>query len=154
MFFNFFLAGTSSILYSVPHDVTQKVINKAVAEKDWNRLHVLFMGGGGGRRFQKGSGGLGTGCDASIVPLEDVIRCDFPDLTKFISILMEHKASVDPQKGSKGPLDVAIELEKFEVVNILMDRSNNKGTSVKTSSSLPHKVTELRRKLQPLKLRK
>ena len=150
VFFDFFLAGTSSIQYSVPNDVTQKVINKAVTEKDWSRLHVLFMGGGSGRRFQKGSGGMGTGCDASIVPLEDVIRCDFPDLTKFISILMEHKASADPQKGSKGRLDVAIELEKFEVVNILMDRSDKKGASFKTSSSLPHKVRKLRRKLQPL----
>ena len=98
------------------------------------------MGGGGEKRAQKGSGGLGTGCDASNVPLEEVIYCDFPDLSKFISILLDHKASASPQKGRKDPLDVAIELEKFDVVKVLMDRCNKAGASVKTSSSKPHKV--------------
>ena len=99
------------------------------------------MGGGGEGRFEKGSGGLGTGCDASSVPLEEVIRCDFPDLTKFISILLDHKASANPQKGGKDPLDVAIEVGKFEVVNILMDRNSKTGAGVITSTtSKPHKV--------------
>ena len=98
------------------------------------------MGGGGEKRAQKGLGGLGTGCDASSVPLEEVIHCSFPDLSKFISILLDHKASASPQKGRKDPLDVAIKLQKFDVVNMLMDRCNKAGASVKTSSSKPHKV--------------
>ena len=98
------------------------------------------MGGGGEKHARKGSGGLGTGCDASSVPLEEVVDCDFPDLAKFISILLDHKANASPQKGRKDPLDVAIDLEKFDVVNMLMDRRVKIGASVKTSSSKPHKV--------------
>ena len=111
-----------------------------MADKDWHRLHLLFTGGGGARRLQKGSGGLGTGCDASGVPLDEIIRCDFPDLRAFIRILLDHKAIVNPQKGSKDPLDVAIELGKFEVVNVLMERSNNSGSGLKTSTTKPAKV--------------
>ena len=149
------LDGTSGITYNIPQSVTQKVINKAIAEKDWNRLHLLFMGGGGDRRFEKGSGGLGTGCDASIVPLEEVIRCDFPDLMNFISILLDHKASANPRKGGKDPLDVAIEVGKFEVVNILMDRNNKTGAGVNPSTtSQPHKVSRKLLSKLPCKTRK
>ena len=140
------LERTSGITFSLPPNLTQKVINKAVAEKDWHRLHLLFMGGGGERRFEKGSGGLGTGCDASTVPLDEIIRCDFPDLRTFISILLDHKAIVNPPKGSKDPVDVAIKLGKFEVVNVLMDRSNNSGSGSKTSTTKTAKVSRSCRK--------
>ena len=95
------LDGTSGIAFSLPPNLTQKVINKTVTEKDWPRLHLLFMGGGGERRFQKGSGGLGSGCDASSVPLDEIIRCDFPDLRTFINTLLDHKAIVNPQRSFK-----------------------------------------------------
>ncbi|KAJ7371751.1 hypothetical protein OS493_023089 [Desmophyllum pertusum] len=133
--------GTSSIQYSIPQPIIQSAMNKAVADKDWNRLHLLFLGGGGQKQFKKGSGGLATGCDASSVPLEEVIRCAFPDLKTFISILLEHKANANPPKGSKDPVDVAIELEKFDLVSLLMDRSNTSGADVKTGTSKPIKRT-------------
>ena len=134
------LDGTCGITFSLPPNLTQKVINKTVTEKDWPRLHLLFMGGGGEGRFQKGSGGLGTGCDASSVPLDEIIRCGFPDLKTFISILLDHKAIVKPPKASKDPVDVAIELGKFEVANLLMDRSNISGSGFKTSTTKPARV--------------
>ena len=102
--------GTCGIQYDVPQNLIQTAVDKAVAEKDWQRLHLLFMGGGGEQRFQKGSGGLGTGCDASSVPLEEIIHCDFKDLTDFISVLLDHKARGDPPKGRENPIDVAIQL--------------------------------------------
>ena len=99
------------------------------------------MGGGGKKQHKKGSGGLAAGCDASGVPLDEVIRCDFPDLSKFISILLEHKAVANPKKGNgKDLVDVAIELEKFHVVSLLMDGSNKPGADVKTSASKPLQV--------------
>ncbi|KAM7440313.1 Stress-induced-phosphoprotein 1 [Porites harrisoni] len=127
--------GTSGIHYSVPRNLLQTVITEAVDDKDWYRLHLLFMGGGGEKRFQKGSGGLGTGCDASSVPLEEVIHCDFKDLTDFISVLLDHKASCDPPKGRENPVDVAIQLHKFDVVNVLMNRCKKAGPFRETTST-------------------
>ena len=128
-----YLDGTSSISYNLPGTLTQTIVNQTVAEKDWKKLHLLFLGGGGKKRHKKGLGGLAAGCDASGVPLDEVIRCDFPDLKAFISILLEHKAS---QKGSKDDLvGVAIELEKFDVVSLLMDGRNKPGADDKTSES-------------------
>ena len=133
--------GTCGIQYDVPRNLIQTAVDKAVADKDWQRLHLLFMGGGGEKRFQKGSGGLGTGCDASSVPLEEVIHCDFKDLTDFISVLLDHKASGDPPKGRENPVDVAIQLGKFDVVHVLMDRCKKKEPSEETNStSKAHKV--------------
>lgn len=134
--------GTSGIHYNVPPNLVQVEINKAVNVKDWQRLYLLFMGGGGEKRFQKGSGGLGIGCDASSAPLEEVIPCDFPELAKFISVLLDHKAIASAQKGRKSPLDVANNLEKFDVVNLLLEKCNKAlPTEVKFATSAePHKV--------------
>lgn len=130
------LDGTSSISYSLPRDLIQTIVNEAVATKDWKRLHILFLGGGGEKQYSNGSGGLAMGCDASNVPLEDIIRCDFSNLRTFINILLEHKANANPQKGSREDLvDVAIQLEKFDVASLLMDKRNKTGADVKTSAN-------------------
>ena len=130
------LDGTSSISYSLPRTLIQTIVNQTVAKKDWEKLHLLFLGGGGKKQHKKGSGGLAAGCDASGVPLDEVMRCDFPDLRTFISILLEHKANAYPQKGNgKDLVDVAIELEKFDVVSLLMDGNNKPGADDKTSAS-------------------
>lgn len=92
------------------------MIDKAITDKDWNRLYVLFMGGGGEKCFKKGSGGLGTGCDARNIPLEEIIHCDFPHLETFMKILLDHNAV-----ARKDLLGVATQLKKFEVANMLMD---------------------------------
>lgn len=110
----------------------QNVINKAVADRDWKRLHLLFLGGGGENKYKKGSGGLATGCDASSVPLEEVIRNDLPNLGKFINILLDHKANSNSPKGKKSPLDVAMELDKVDVASMLKD-----GNVSSRSSELP-----------------
>ncbi|XP_068717953.1 TPR and ankyrin repeat-containing protein 1-like [Montipora capricornis] len=109
--------GTTSIHYTIPQNLSQTMIDKAVTEKDWSRLHLLFMGGGGEMHFEKGRGGLGTGCDASSVPLEEVVSGDFPNLEQFIRILLDHNAV-----ASQRALDAAIELAKSEVVDVLMER--------------------------------
>ena len=137
-----FADGTSSIQYNIPKDFIQMVINKAVADRDWNRLHLLFMGGGGEKQHQKGCGGLATGCDASGVPLDEVIRTNFPDLGKFITILLDHKANANPPKGGKSLLDVAIELGKINVASMLMERSNKSGVGVNASKSKPAMVNK------------
>lgn len=63
------------------------------------------------------------GCDASSVPLEEVIRHDLPVLGKFIKILLDHEANSKPPKGKKSPLDVAKELGKIDVASMLIDRN-------------------------------
>ena len=130
--------GTSRIQYDIPNTVIQTIIDKAVADKDWGTLYLLFLGGGGQRQFKKGSGGLAMGCDASSVPLKEIISCDFPDLKTFISILLGHKATDNPQKGTKSALDVAIELEKFAVASVLMDSSITSGDGFNAAFSQQH----------------
>ena len=80
------------------------------------------------------------GCDASSVPLEEVIRNDLPELRKFINILLDHKANANTPKGRKSAVDVAIELEKIDLASMLIDR--NKSGAGANSSELP-KVKEL-----------
>lgn len=65
------------------------------------------------------------GCDASSVPLEEVIRDDLPVLEKFIKILLDHEAN----SGKKSPLDVAMELDKIDVASMLIDRNVSSRTS-------------------------
>ena len=69
------------------------------------------------------------GCDASSVPLEEVIRDDLPVLGKFIKILLDHEANSKPPKGKKSPLDVAMELDKIDVASMLIDRNVSSRTS-------------------------
>lgn len=92
------------------------MIDKAVNDKEWKRLYILFMGGRGEKRFKKGSGGLGTGCDAKNIPLERIIHCDFPDLETFMKILLDHNAV-----AREDLLSVATQLKNFEVASMLMD---------------------------------
>ena len=115
-YFSTFIGDTTSIQFKIPQYLTQKMIDKAVTDKDWNRLYVLFMGGGGEQRFDKGSGGLGTGCDARNIPLERIIHCDFPHLETFMKILLDHNAV-----AREDLLSVATQLKKFEVAKMLMD---------------------------------
>lgn len=131
----FYADGTSSLQFNIPQNLIQTVIDKAVAEKDWKRLHLLFLGGGGEKRYKKVSGGLATGCDASSVPLGEVICNDLPVLGKFINVLLDHKADANPPKGKKSPVDIAIELGKIDVASTLIDRNTKSGAS--NTSDLP-----------------
>ena len=109
------------------------MIDKAVTDKDWNRLHVLFMGGGGERCFKKGSGGLGTGCDARNIPLEKIIHCDFPNLETFMKILLDHNAV-----AREDLLNVATQIKKFEVADMLMKEFPTAATSKSAKVRKPY----------------
>ena len=111
------------------------MVDKAVADKDWNRLYVLYMGGGGEKCFKKGSGGLGTGCCARNVPIERIIRCDFPNLDMFMRILLDHNAV-----ASEDLVDVAIQLGKCEVVNMLLEEFPAAAASKSSRVRKPHGV--------------
>ena len=122
--------GTSSIQYEIPKTYIQTVLDKAVSDEDWATLHLLFLGGGGPKKFEKGLGGLADGCDASKVPLTEVISCDFSDLGKFVSVLLDHKARDSPQKRGKTAYKLAIDLNKFDVASVLMDKNTTSGPGV------------------------
>lgn len=83
---------------------------------------VLFMGGGSERKYKRGEGGLATGCNASLVPLDDVIRTDFERTEKvhLVKTLIKHGAYVNGVSGcKKSPLEVAHETKQFEVMRLL-----------------------------------
>lgn len=81
------------------------------------------------------------GCDVSSVLLEEVICYDLLVLGKFINIFLDYRVNVNFFKGRKSFLDVVIELDKIDVVSILIDRNVMFGGSVKISEFF--KVKEL-----------
>ena len=106
----------------MPRTAVQKFVDSAVKEKDWARLNVLFMGGGSDKKYKRGEGGLATGCDASLVPLDEVIRWNFGKAEKitFVKMLLRHGASVNGLPGCrKSPLEVARETKQSEISRIL-----------------------------------
>lgn len=68
-------------------------------------------------------GGFVDGCDVSKVLLIEVISCDFLNFVKFVSILLDYKVCDSFKKRGKIVCEFVIDLNKFDVVSVLMDRN-------------------------------
>ena len=72
---------------------------------------MLFLGGDSQRSFQKGRGGVATGCDAVIVPLDQLLTSSVQDRDKLIAVLLDHGALPNGPLGCKtSPLSVAMKI--------------------------------------------
>ncbi|XP_070564892.1 LOW QUALITY PROTEIN: TPR and ankyrin repeat-containing protein 1-like [Ptychodera flava] len=55
-----------------PREIWSQVVLKLAKQNDWDAIHKLFLGGGQGKR--PGVGGVATGCDTSVVRIDQLCR--------------------------------------------------------------------------------
>ena len=110
----------------MPEELVQELIKRVTDQKEWKKLHVLFMGGAGSPHHRYGEGGLATGlgCDASGVPLEVVVDWGINNNVDFLAGLVEELIKCGaPVLGSPGcvesPLQIANRGKDVTLVEVL-----------------------------------
>lgn len=112
---------TSALTAPVPSQLLNRLTLKVIKKRDWHKLRILYLGGGGPTSQPIGDGGLATGIDASKVPLGEIIRSSVPERLPLISALLKHGASANAIKGSDViPLDEAMRLQNQPLVEKLV----------------------------------
>lgn len=120
--------------------IIQRAVDDAISKQSWERLRVLFLGGGGPFGACPGEGGLASGCDASQVPLDLLITSQVAEKTFLVSTLLEFGAHVNGLPlCEKPPLLVALEKEEFGVASELIEA----GADVACASNQPHLQTKV-----------
>ena len=141
-FFIFLEDGTSSVTCSVPNPILETLVKQLVEKRTWDKLHVLYLGGGGPQRYAPGEGGLATGIDASGIPIELVMDAGDKYRVPLIGALLENGACSDGLgKREKSPIEQAVENEDYNMVVTLLQHSANPACLVtKTGDSLLHEA--------------
>lgn len=97
------------------------MIKQLTDKKAWEKLHVVYLGGGGPQRYSPGEGGLATGINAAEVPIELVFEAGEKFRVPLIVALLENGASANGlKKRRKNPLELAIEAEDYRLVVTLL----------------------------------
>ena len=123
-----------------PRHIIQRAVDEAVATENWDRLALLFLGGGGPHFACHREGGLASDCDASKVPLELVISSQVRDKLNLVSSLLDFGACVDGLVScQQPPLLVALEKREFEIVSELIQ----KGAKMDCISDQPYLQTKV-----------
>ena len=116
-----FVEGSLGITCRIPRGTVQKLIKDICSKKEWDKLHLLFLGGDSQRLYAKGRGGVATGCNAVIVPIDQVLGSSVPDRDKLIAVLLDHGALANGPHGCKTPpLSVAMEMEDYSIAHALL----------------------------------
>lgn len=104
----------------------KKLTSKVIEKKEWHKLRILFLGGGGPTSQPTGDGGLAAGIDASTVPLGEIIRSFGPEGLPLVSVLLKQGSSANAIKGSDViPLDEAMRLQNLPLVEKLVHNGAN-----------------------------
>ena len=111
----------------MPRQLIEKLTSSVIQKRDWDKLRILYLGGGGPTSQPIGDGGLATDTDASSVPLGEIIRStDSDELLPLVSVLLKHGASANAIEGSAViPLDEAITLRNLALVEKLIHNGAN-----------------------------
>lgn len=135
------LDGTSNIDERLcSQTIIQRAVDDAISKQSWERLRVLFLGGGGPLLACPDEGGLASGCDASQVPLDLLIQSQVAEKLCLVSTLLELGAHVDGLPlCEKPPLLVALETEEFGIANELIEV----GADVACALNQPHLQTKV-----------
>lgn len=141
-FFTFLEDETSSITCSVPNPILENLIKQLVEKRTWDKLHVLYLGGGGPQRYSPGEGGLATGIDASGIPIELVFDAGDKYRVPLIGALLENGASSDGLgKRENSPMELAMENEDYNLMVTLLQYNADPACIVtKTGDSLLHEA--------------
>lgn len=134
----------------MPRKLIEKLTSRVIQEKDWVKLKILYLGGGGPTSQPIGDGGLATDIDASSVPLGEIIHsADSKDLLLLVSVLLKHGASANAIEGSALiPLDEAMILQNLALVEKLIHNGANSCVLGKDGEPIIHQAlrTGLRNK--------
>ena len=123
-----------------PRHIIQRAVDEAGARENWDRLGLLFLGGGGPHFACHREGGLASDCDASKVPLELVISSQVRDKLNLVSSLLDFGACVDGLVScQQPPLLVALEKREFDIVSELIQR----GAKMDCISDQPYLQTKV-----------
>ena len=99
----------------------EKLIKQLTERRAWEKLHVLYLGGGGPPRYSPGEGGLATGINASEVPLELVFEADDKYRVALIVALLKNGASANGLKNKREfPLQLALKARDYKLVVTLL----------------------------------
>ena len=102
------------------------MLNDVIKKKDWHKLKILYLGGGGPSFLPVGAGGLATNINTANVPLGEVIHHHGLEEPLLISVLVENGASVNVIEGSDViPLNEAMEKEQLPLVETLVQNGAN-----------------------------
>lgn len=104
-----------------PQNIIQKAVDDAIGKENWERLRVLFLGGGGPYDACPGEGGLASECDASQVPLELLVSSPVKDKKTLVTALLDFGACLNGLPScEKPPVVAALEREEFEIATSLI----------------------------------
>ena len=132
---------TAALTTTAPSHVLINLVNDVIKMKDWNKLKILYLGGGGPSSQLVGGGGLATNIDTCSVPLGEVIRHFGPKEYLLISTLVEHGASVNVIDGSDIiPLDEATSQENLPLVEKLVQEGANCCVASSNGEPIIHKA--------------
>ena len=135
------LDGTTSVSCRIPSDILQRVIQSAVNKGEWNKIHMLFLGGYAQRSFAKGRGGLATGCNASQIPVDLVMQAPVLERSKLVELLLDHGASANGLPGcKKQPLSLAMENDDYALaMNLIKYKADTSCLFSSTGVSSSHR---------------
>ena len=124
----------------MPSQLIEKLTSSVIQKREWHKLRILYLGGGGPTSQPKGDGGLATDIDASGVPLGEIIRsADSDELLPLVSVLLKHRASANALEGSAViPLDEAMTLKNLALVEKLIHNGANPCVVGKESEPIIH----------------
>lgn len=115
------LDGTLGITCRIPRAIVQRLIKDVCSKKEWDKLHLLFLGGDSQRSYSKGRGGVATGCNAVILPINQVLESSVKDREKLIAVLLDHGALASGPHGCQNPpLSVAMEMDDYSIAYTLL----------------------------------
>ena len=121
-----YLEGTAAVTADLPKHVVQNLLRDVIQKKEWKKLQVLFLRGGGPQRHTPGRGGLASECGAREVPLEQILVAGIPprERSQLISVLLDNGISANGLSEScQPPLATVMEQQQdnSQLVNKLMD---------------------------------
>ena len=139
------LEATSALTVAVPSQLIEKLTSSVIEKRDWHKLRILYLGGGGQTSHPIGDGGLATGIDASSVPLGEIIcSTDSEGLLPLVSVLLKHGASANAIEGSDViPLDEAMTLRNLALVEKLVHNGANSCVLGKDGEPIIHQALRI-----------
>lgn len=123
-----------------------RLIKEVVDKREWTKLGILYLGGGGRALYPVGGGGFATGCDASAVPIEEVISSPVANRSALVSTLLKHGAHGSGSgRGNSTlvPLAVAIKERDLGLVEDLVTHGANPCTLTQEGKTPLHEALRI-----------